>query len=269
MRKNNNLSPQDLKDVIREYWDGISSDYGKFRGCGSEEEKIAWKDALTAALGTERLSVLDVGTGPGDIAIYLAEIGHDVTGVDFSADMLKRAKERAKNSNLQVTFDICDAENLRFEDESFDAVICRYLFWTLPNPKKAVGEWIRVVKPGGKVVVMDGKWCSSSLITHIRRLISSMMVLLYEGKKPRKPYKKEINEKLPFRNGAEPEKVVELFTNLGLINVSVRDIIRVREAQRRNIPWLYRRVWGKHPTFLMMGEKTNENPRSNRASGGI
>lgn len=92
MRRNNDLSPQDLKDVIRGYWDGISSDYGKFHGCGSEEEKFAWKDVLTMALGTERRSVLDVGTGPGDIAIYLAEIGHDVTGVDFSEDMLRRAK---------------------------------------------------------------------------------------------------------------------------------------------------------------------------------
>nr|CBH40058.1 conserved hypothetical protein, SAM-dependent methyltransferase type 11 family [uncultured archaeon] len=255
MRKNN-LSHDSLKGIIKRHWDGRSNDYGKFRGYGSEEEKIAWMDVLSSALGTERRNVLDVGTGPGDIAIYLAEMEHDVTGIDFSDEMLKRAKGRVKNSNLQVKFDICDAEDLYFEDESFDAVICRHLLWTLPNPGKALREWTRVVKPGGKIVVIDGKWRSSSPIDRMRRLIRSLVFLVYEQRKPPKSYKKEINGKLPFRNGAEPEKVVELFNDLELVNVSAQDITTVREAQRRNMPWLYRRIWGTHPTFLMIGEKS-------------
>ena len=67
--------------------------------------------------------------------------------------MLRIAKEKARRSKLRVEFKLGDAENLPFDDESFDATICRHVLWTLPNPQRASEEWRRVVVPGGKVVI--------------------------------------------------------------------------------------------------------------------
>ncbi|RZN34687.1 MAG: class I SAM-dependent methyltransferase [Methanosarcinales archaeon] len=65
--------------------------------------------------------------------------------------MLGMAKEKAANRNLHAGFRIGDAENILF-----DAVINRHLLRTLPNPKRAVSEWKLVLRPGGKVLIIDG-----------------------------------------------------------------------------------------------------------------
>ncbi len=198
---------------------------------------------------------MDVGTRTGVIAILLAQLVHNVTGIDLSGKMLEKAKEKAKELGLKIKFDICDAENLYFEDESFDAVVCRYLLWTLPNPKRAIKEWVRVVKPGGKVVVIDGKWFDRSISSRLRRIMGNIGIVIYERRNPWKYYyKKEVSEKLPFRNGAEPEKVVELFRGSGLSNISVQELVEVGEAWRRNMPLLYR-IGLDCPIFLVKGIK--------------
>ncbi|MDD2836016.1 MAG: class I SAM-dependent methyltransferase, partial [Methanothrix sp.] len=87
-------------------------------GIKSDEEREAWKQALQSVLGMGHLSVLDVGCGTGEISLLLAEMGHQVTGIDLSPKMLALARSKAKATDFLVRFEPGDAEALFFGDES-------------------------------------------------------------------------------------------------------------------------------------------------------
>jgi ubiquinone/menaquinone biosynthesis C-methylase UbiE len=104
----------------------------------------------------------DVGTGTGQFAVYLAQNGFDVTGIDISEKMIVNAKRYAAQEGLGIKFDTGDAEHLNFADNFFDVVVSRNLLWTLPDPEKALREWKRVLKPGGRLIVSDGFWMNTT-----------------------------------------------------------------------------------------------------------
>ena len=102
--------------------------------------------------------VLDVAAGTGESTLMAARrvgpTGH-VLAVDVSASMLNVAAEATRKESLRhVGTRVVDAENLMFDADSFDAVICRIALMLFPNPVKALTEMRRVVKPGSKVAVM-------------------------------------------------------------------------------------------------------------------
>jgi ubiquinone/menaquinone biosynthesis C-methylase UbiE len=119
-------------------------------------------------------TVLDLGTGTGDIAIYFAEAGFSVTGVDISSEMIKQAKEHARENGHEINFECGDAENPRFEDSSFDIITMRNLLWTLPSPEKAIHEWKRVLKPEGKIILSDGYWNNTTIISLPKLLMKTV-----------------------------------------------------------------------------------------------
>ncbi len=246
----------DIKEGIKEYWDGRGKDYDKCPGHNyqSMEVKSAWMNILkTTFEANSELKILDVGTGTGAIALLLAELGHDVTGIDISEGMMKTAKDKAEKLKLQINFELGDAENLHFKDNSFDGVICRHLLWTLPDPKKAVEEWIRVTKPRGKIVVIDGKWHDESLKSHLRQFIWRMRTLIYQ-RSTEWHYRKEIRENLPLVDGAEPEDVIKIFRDQGLADISIRDLGDIRRMEGKDSSSLYR-IFHTYPTFLIEGGK--------------
>jgi ubiquinone/menaquinone biosynthesis C-methylase UbiE len=102
--------------------------------------------------------VLDVAAGTGEQTLMAARrVGPSgcVIAADVSASMLNVAAEVARKEGLtNVETRIADAENLAFDADSFDAVICRIALMLFPNPAKALTEMRRVVKPGGKVAVI-------------------------------------------------------------------------------------------------------------------
>lgn len=102
-------------------------------------------------------AVLDVGCGPGMFCYLLNRMGMKVTGVDYSEKMLEQARGFVNTAEAcPVKFMRSDAQDLPFESETFDAVVSRNLVWNLENPKKAYSEWLRVLKPGGKIFIFDG-----------------------------------------------------------------------------------------------------------------
>lgn len=217
----------DAKDVITERWDRSSKTYDSRPGHGiqSEREKEAWMSLLNRTLGNEPLNVLDVGCGTGVITLVLSEMGHNVTGIDLSKEMLKRAKDKAHKQKLRAEFRLGDAENLSFEDGSFDAVINRHLLWTLLNPERAVAEWKRVLKPGGKLIIIDGSGDNrNSLRRRIWRYFVSMpLVLLTELRNPcHGHYGRGIEGQLPMRQRKRPEADVKILKDLGF-DIEVMD----------------------------------------------
>ncbi|MBQ7173932.1 MAG: methyltransferase domain-containing protein [Lachnospiraceae bacterium] len=106
----------------------------------------------------QEIRVLEVGTGPGFFAIILAEAGYRVTAVDLTPAMLEEARRNAGPLAETIDFREMNAEELRFEDSSFDVVVSRNLTWNLPHPDLAYREWCRVLKAGGLLLNFDANW---------------------------------------------------------------------------------------------------------------
>lgn len=106
----------------------------------------------------ESISILDVGCGPGFFSIILAKAGYKVTGIDYTSKMLEKAKENSRDLLIKINFMKMDAQNLQFNDESFDVVISRNLTWNLEKPSIAYKEWIRVLKKEGILLNFDANW---------------------------------------------------------------------------------------------------------------
>ena len=90
----------------------------------------------------------------------MAQHGYEVTGIDYSDQMLMHARKNAQDTIPEIANNIIfrqmDAQNLEFEDNSFDVILSRNLTWDLEHPVKAYQEWLRVLRPGGKILNFDG-----------------------------------------------------------------------------------------------------------------
>jgi ubiquinone/menaquinone biosynthesis C-methylase UbiE len=115
-------------------------------------------------MGRDQLEALDAGCGTGFLSFELAARGHRVTGVDFAPAMLAEARRKAAEQNFPVRFEEADAERLPFPSDSFDRAISRHVLWTLRHPDAAIDEWIRVLRPGGRLVVIDGQFNPGFLV---------------------------------------------------------------------------------------------------------
>jgi arsenite methyltransferase len=106
-------------------------------------------------------TVLDVGCGAGTTPCFLArQIGCRVIGVDVLPAMVERSIERAQREGLagRVEFRVADAQDLPFEDGTFDAVLTESATAFPPDKEAAVGEYARVTRPGGYVGLAEATW---------------------------------------------------------------------------------------------------------------
>ena len=157
---------QELLQEIASYWGTRAEGYSEVNEkelAGSQRE--AWLHVLEEQFPEkkkEEMKILDIGTGPGFFPMILSEAGYTVTAVDYTEEMLEKAKENlgkyTKYGLERVTLQRMDAQNLEFADETFDVVISRNLTWTLPHPQEAYREWQRVLKPGGLLLNFDGNY---------------------------------------------------------------------------------------------------------------
>ncbi len=99
--------------------------------------------------------VLEIGVGTGlNLPLYPRDCS--VTGIDISAEMLQKARERTKDLGLSnVTLGVMDASNLDFPDDSFDHVLATYVISAVPDPVKTLLEMRRVCRPGGHLVMLN------------------------------------------------------------------------------------------------------------------
>lgn len=117
-------------------------------------------------------SVLDIGVGPGllayDMALTVGESGH-VAGIDIADAMIAMTAARCEGL-AQTTFKAGEATALPFDDASFDAVVSTQVYEYVPDMDKAAAEAFRVLKPGGRLVVIDTAWDSLVVETSDRAL---------------------------------------------------------------------------------------------------
>lgn len=148
------------------YWTNRASGYS---GVNQEElassQKTVWRGVISRRIASRfpgkkpsQIRVLDVGTGPGFFAIILAELGYQVTAVDYTTSMLEEAKRNAGFLAKEIDFRQMNAEELSFPTASFDVLVTRNVTWNLPNPEKAYAQWMRVLTPGGLLLNFDANW---------------------------------------------------------------------------------------------------------------
>ncbi|GBF72200.1 methyltransferase [Paenibacillus sp. 598K] len=148
------------QEQVSTYWEGEATLYSE----GIAEElksprRQAWLELIEAhAPEGQSLRVLDVGCGPGFFSVILAAAGHQVTGADCAANMLEEASAHASSEGVTVDFKQMDTHTLDLPDESYDLVVCRNVTWSLPEPERAYREWMRVLRPGGRLLIFDANW---------------------------------------------------------------------------------------------------------------
>lgn len=117
-------------------------------------------------------NVLDVACGTGDMAVSLVERGCTVTGIDLSEEMLAIARQKAPI----VTFMIADAEHLPFPDASFDAVTCAFGVRNFVHLEQGLNEMLRVLKPGGQLVILELATPDSPLVKPFYNLYTRRII---------------------------------------------------------------------------------------------
>lgn len=151
---------ESLQERVQAYWDKRSADFSAVR---QKELKgidgAAWLDYIRKFLPREgTLDVLDIGTGPGFLAILMAAAGHRAVGMDMSPLMLKEAKKNSENYGVHVDFILGDAQMPPFEEASFDVIVSRNVTWNLPDVHGAYTGWYGLLRRGGVLLNFDSNY---------------------------------------------------------------------------------------------------------------
>ena len=231
-----------VKQNVAAHWNrrapGFDEDFGhSIRTAG---ERAAWDRILDLVLlARAKLDALDAGCGTGFLTFELAARGHRVTGVDFAPAMIAEARRKAAERGITVRLEEADAEQLPFAGASFDLAISRHLLWTLPHPEAAIDEWIRVLRPAGRLVVVDGQFDPGVLTPPAGSARSSQEYAA-------------IGDQLPFLGGRSRDEIEKLLAAHGLANVRSDPLHDLVAAQAQRMvdegrePRTHRRyvVWG-------------------------
>ena len=123
----------------------------------------AWRELLLGVLPwpPARVADLGCGTGTGTLSVLLAENGFQVEGVDFSPRMVELAERKAAGvQGVRVTQG--DAFEPPLRAASYDVILCRHVLWAMPDPAVALARWIRLLAPGGRLVLVEGRWSNGA-----------------------------------------------------------------------------------------------------------
>lgn len=234
-----------VKQQVAAHWNrrapGFDEGFG--HSIATDAERAAWDRIIDLAIGGRTsIDALDIGCGTGFLSLEMAGRGHTVTGVDFAPAMLEEGRRKAAERGAAIRFEEADAEQLPFDAGSFDLAVCRHVLWTLPHPEAAIDEWVRVLRPGGRLAVIDSQFDPSVLQAGPQNARSSAEYA-------------EIGDKLPFLGGRPQAEIEALFRAHGLADVGgdpVPDLVQAQadRMEAEGLERVERRryiVWGVVP----------------------
>lgn len=246
------------KEVVQEYWDESSSGYSDII---REELDTHMREEWLRLVEENRpkgehLRVLDAGCGPGFFSILMSQCGHTVNAVDFSKDMLARAKANAADYQVsdQITFELMDVSDMHFADNTFDLILSRNITWTLQNPTQVYREWLRVLKPGGCFINFDANWNKRYYDEGLERLVQEDIAKLrsmgFKVEDDKGDAGEEWVKTLPLNHENRPVWDVKTLLSLGCSNVHV-----VTKLPRNLMNEYYATYYDHLPIFMVRAQK--------------
>lgn len=245
---------------INEYWDGRAQSYcNGVVGELSDERRDMWEAALEtfsggalaqasandqatarsvaadegAVEGNRAPHVLDLGCGPGFFSVLLSRRGCIVEAIDASENMLSFARRNvSEHGSLEnVAFHQGDVASLPFDDDAFDMAVARNVTWLMRDPQAAYAEWLRVLRPGGKLLVFDANWYRylvDDRVAEARRADQEGNELkgwdeASQATSAEERRCEQIAEKLPLTPVLRPAWDVECLTRLGASTVATHE----------------------------------------------
>lgn len=234
-----------LRDEIKAYWSARAATFDQSPGheIFSEEERLAWHALIERHLGRGNgRKALDLASGTGVISHLMDDLGYRVAGIDWAEPMLEQARAKAAARGRSIRFHLGDAENTLEADDSYDVIVTRHLVWTLVDPEACFREWLRVLKPGGRLLIIDGDFVNTGLA---ERLVKRFAALLERTGiiKPQTPHApsamagthESILSRVHFSSGARAEAVLQLLERNGFMPVIIdTDLQRINKTQAAN-----------------------------------
>jgi demethylmenaquinone methyltransferase/2-methoxy-6-polyprenyl-1,4-benzoquinol methylase len=164
-------------------FDGIARRYdllNRLLSCGIDRR---WRTRAARLLDGKPARVLDLACGTGDLALVIASRAAEVTGVDLSGNMLEiaRAKAAARGLDGRVTFRRGDAERLDFPANHFDAVTVAFGARNFEHLDRALREILRVLRPGGKLVILEFSTPTLPLVAGLYRFYFTRLLPVIGG----------------------------------------------------------------------------------------
>jgi ubiquinone/menaquinone biosynthesis C-methylase UbiE len=249
------------QEQINEDWSIRSDNYNRYVVEELETDRPkTWLDLIMQQTDSDRkMKVLDAGCGPGFFSILLSRAGHDVTGIDGSAGMLEHARENAKTYGAAPVLIEGDFANLPFEDNTFDLVISRNVTHIITNHLKVYGEWLRVLKPGGVLLIFDANWhlpyqpgpVREEAIRRERETLEKYgRGFTYDGSYEYIDSELEPENFKVFGNAVRPDYDYGVLKQLPCKNVSfVRDVTEKLWSEKEKL------AYGATPLYMLRAEK--------------
>ena len=154
---------------MSELWDAEapSFDDEPDHGLRDPATREAWRDLLHRHLPEPPARVADLGCGTGTLSVLLADEGYAVDGVDFSSQMVARARAKAGDRD-GLAFVVADAAEPPLAEGGYDVVLSRHVLWALPDQPAALRRWVRLLGPGGLLLLVEGSWHTGAGLTATR-----------------------------------------------------------------------------------------------------
>lgn len=235
-----------LRDEIRDYWSARAETFDLSVGheIFSERERRAWHRLIRKHLGAGNgRRALDLACGTGVVSHLMHDLGYAVTGLDWSEAMLSKAGAKATQRGSDIRFLLGDAERTLEDKECYDVLVTRHLVWTLVEPPAAFAEWFSLLKPGGRLLIVDGDFVSETWTARLRKLVER---LASGTAKPAAGLDQAMAERhrsilsrLHFSRGAKADEICALLMEAGF-EVPVVDIRlgAIHRAQARHLNFL-------------------------------
>ncbi|NYE39987.1 SAM-dependent methyltransferase [Streptomyces fulvorobeus] len=139
-------------------WDAAAGSFDEDPDHGLLDPAVreAWKRRMESWLPATGSDVLDLGCGTGSLSLLAAGLGHRVTAVDASPRMADLAGAKLAGTGAEVL--VGDAARPPVAGRAFDVVLARHVVWLLPDPEAALRHWTGLLRPGGRLVLVEGVW---------------------------------------------------------------------------------------------------------------
>jgi ubiquinone/menaquinone biosynthesis C-methylase UbiE len=209
----------------RAAWDRIAAGYDR---TNTETQQWLGNECLRRAGLRAGMRVLDVAAGSGALSCPAARLGAKVLATDLSPAMLELLRDRARKENLDIETRVMDGHNLELEDSTFDMAGSQFGVMTFPDQRRGIREMTRVVKPGGRVLmIVYGAPAEIDFLGFFVRAVHSVRPDFAPPTEPPPP---------EFRL-ADPEKLRSELVEAGLKNVRIDQITESTEFKSAKFLW--------------------------------